>query len=108
VPRGDPRGGQWTSDGGGSEASAVTEAAFRMPDANASDNLDIEGLLQDAGYTLSPEMQRVARDLYRLFMEGRGDPATLQAYLESRGLTIDDLPDVLRSLFDPPRSLGEL
>lgn len=53
-------------------------------------------------------MQEVARNLYRLFMENRGDTTALRAYLRSRGLTVGDLPDVLRSLFDPPRPLSEL
>lgn len=109
VPKGEPAGGEWTSDGGSGAAStpvgaATSDAVYRPPAANS----DIGGLLRDAGYTLSPGMRVVARNLYRLFMDNKGDLTPLLAYLENRGLTVDDLPDVLRSLFDGPRPLSDL
>jgi hypothetical protein len=64
--------------------------------------------LIEVGYPLSQEKWAAARDLYRLFRDSGGDIAALRAYLEDRGLQLDELPDVLRSAFDPPRPLSEL
>ncbi|HKS88741.1 MAG TPA: phage portal protein [Stellaceae bacterium] len=89
------------------DKSGFNDAVFHPSGGSTSDR-DVIGLLQDAGSNLSPDMQEVARNLYRLFNENTGDTAALRDYLASRGLTVDDLPDVLRSLFDPPRPLNEL
>ncbi len=53
-------------------------------------------------------MWSVLRNLYRLDRDSGGDIAALRAYLEDRGLKIDELPDVVRSAFDPPKPLSEL
>lgn len=53
-------------------------------------------------------MQEVARNLYRLFMVKHGDATALHDYLKGRGLTVNDLPEVLRSLFEAPTPLSEL
>ena len=53
-------------------------------------------------------MWRAVRELYRLFMQNGGDMAALEAYLDDRGLQLDELPDVIRSMFDGPRPLDQL
>jgi len=87
IPAGSPDGGEWT---GGGDASGL------------------QAHLLDAGYNIGPEMWRIARDVYRLFMSSGGDIAALRDYLADRGLQIRELPDVIRSLFDPPKPLNEL
>ncbi|MGC2415824.1 MAG: hypothetical protein WA459_24395, partial [Stellaceae bacterium] len=133
VPAGNPDGGQWTGgDGGGSESTggsggpgpsdlgaggdANSEPAVHPGDAvpwevAAPPDPGMQGFnahLIEVGYPLSQEMWAVARNLYRLFRDSGGDIAALRAYLEDRGLQLDELPDVLRSAFDPPRPLSEL
>ena len=122
VPAGSPEGGEWTSEGdGGADAAAPTAtpaaparnvhvhpAGFRPPAQDRSIEGDVTAALQNAGYKLPPAMQEVARNLYRLFMENRGDTTAPHAYLKEHGLTVGDLPDVLRPLFDPARPLSEL
>jgi hypothetical protein len=133
VPAGNPDGGQWTDGGdGGASAGAlgdvapgalasplidpvastpdvpIHDAAFRLPRQGPDAEEDVAAAVQDTGYNLAPEMQAVARDLYRLFMENGGDTGALQSYLKERGLVVSELPDVLRSLFDPPRPLAAL
>ncbi len=91
-------------------------AQLRVPAASLgagqwADNGGSSGLrahLIEAGYALGPEMWRVLRDLYRLFMSSGGDAAALRDYLADHGLQLDELPDAIRTLFDPPRPLREL
>ncbi len=87
VPAGSAEGGRWADDGrsGGLKAYLI-----------------------ETGYTLAPEMWRVLRDLYRLFMSSGGDLGALRDYLADRGLQPGELPDAIRTLFDAPRPLNEL
>jgi hypothetical protein len=48
------------------------------------------------------------RELYRFFMTHSSDISALSAYLADHGLQLDELPAVIRSLFDPPKPLSEL
>jgi hypothetical protein len=91
--------GRWTDLGGG-EGAPHGEGA---PSAG-----DLQAHLIDAGYVLSSEMWRAVRALYRLFMDRGGDFAALVAYIAEHGLNLRELPDVVRSLFDPPQPLAEL
>jgi hypothetical protein len=102
VPAGQAGGGRWTSDGG-DPADPPKDDGRNDPGASAFD-----AYLQNIGYPLSQAMSQVARDLYRLFRDSGGDIGTLREYLAERGLKLDDLPDVIRSAFDPPKPLREL
>jgi hypothetical protein len=64
--------------------------------------------LVEVGYPLSQEMWSAARDLYRLFRDSGGNLEALYGYLRDRGLRLDELPDVLRSVFDPAKPLSAL
>ena len=87
VPAHSPGAGEWTDDG--------------SPAA-------VQAHLVEAGYTLAPEMWRLLRELYRLFMSSGGDIGALRDYLAERGLQLSELPNAIRTLFDPPHPLAEL
>lgn len=137
VPAGSPEGGQWTTDGdagvdlltrprkdrevdgagvaptsdGDGDAAVATGPEPQLIDAAYTVGGGESGLrvhLTEAGYTLSSEMWRTVRDLYRLFMAPGSNMAALRDYLWDRGLSLDELPDAIRSLFDAPRPLEEL
>jgi hypothetical protein len=99
IPAGQPGGGQWTSGDDGSGAA-------ERPDDAGSRGFDAH--LEHIGYPLGQEMWEIARGLYRLYRDSGGDIAILREYLADRGLKLNDLPDVIRSVFDPPKPLGQL
>jgi hypothetical protein len=45
---------------------------------------------------------------YRLYRDSGGAIANLREHLADRGLKLDELPDVIRRVFDPPKPLAEL
>jgi hypothetical protein len=53
-------------------------------------------------------MWPLIRGLFRQFMDHGRDVSYLVDYLAKRGLQLDELPSVIRSLFDPPEPLSEL
>lgn len=53
-------------------------------------------------------MWPVVRELFRQFMAHRGDLTELTNYLADHGLNLDELPAVVRSLFDAPKPLADL
>jgi hypothetical protein len=91
-----------TAGATGSEAHLI-DAAYRV-----GGERDLQTHLIEAGYVLSSEMWRTARDLYRLFTAPGSDIAALRDYLAERGLNLNELPDAIRSLFDSPKPLQEL
>ena len=109
IPAGHPGGGQWTSDGDDppdpphDAADPPQDDGYSDPEADAFD-----AHLVNVEYPLNQEMWQVARNLYRLYRDGGGGIATLREYLADRGLKIYDLPDVIRSVFDPPKRLRDL
>jgi hypothetical protein len=135
IPAGQPGGGEWTTGGdAGVDAAALDTSDHgtlsvaadahiapvedvTMPSQGSSDpggdgptvaERDLETKLIEAGYRLPLWAWAVVRALYRLFMAYGGDISVLLTYLEDRGLRLDELPAVIKSLFDPPRPLIEL
>jgi hypothetical protein len=138
LPAGQPGGGEWTAggDAGAARIDAValdTSDHGTLPvaadahiapvedtampgqgsgepegDSPTATERDLERKLIEAGYRLPLWAWAVVRALYRLFMEHGGDISVLLTYLEDRGLRLDELPAVIKSLFDPPRPLIEL
>jgi hypothetical protein len=53
-------------------------------------------------------MWQVLRALYRLYIAPGSTLASLQAYLAERGINFDELPSVIKSLFDSPKPLDEM
>jgi hypothetical protein len=68
----------------------------------------LEAHLIEAGYQLPPGMWAVVRELYRQFMAHGGDMSYLLSYLADHGLQVDELPAIIRSLFDGPKPLADL
>jgi hypothetical protein len=84
----------------------VIEAPLRTgTDAGAT---GLVAHLIEAGYRLPPGMWPVVSELYRQFMAHGGDISALMEYLADHGLQLDELPAIIRSLFDGPKPLAEL
>jgi hypothetical protein len=100
--------GRWT--GGGDTAQPEHEPhGNERPAGSAEDRADgLEIHLVEAGYALSPEIWRAVRGLYQILRNHGADIEAFKAYLEDRGLHLDELPAVVKSLFDPPRPLSQL
>jgi hypothetical protein len=137
IPAGQPGGGEWTdgSDGGPPEAATDAQASIDSADigirafgfagsandANAGAPMSVanedegnaakEGLeaqLIQAGYNLSSDLLAVMRALYQIYVTPGSTIASLQEYLAENGINFDELPSVIKSLFDDPKPLGEL
>jgi hypothetical protein len=137
IPAGEPGGGEWTdgADTGvtvpdaeprtnetGSSTPAVEArlqtdrpdtgtaavGADRWTDGADAGTVGLEAHLIEAGYQLPPGMWTVVRELYREFMAHGGDMSYLIKYLADHGLQLEELPSVIRSLFDGPKPLAEL
>ncbi|HLI11305.1 MAG TPA: hypothetical protein VKY65_06865 [Alphaproteobacteria bacterium] len=94
IPKGQAGGGRWTRDG--------------EDDADGTAHRDANALLQDIAYTLPPKEAELAKKLFALLKESPIDLAALWDALKAERLDFDNLHAVLKSAFDPPRTLAEL
>jgi len=137
IPAGQPGGGEWTdgaatgaaaldaepqTDGTDSnipaigaylqtdrpDTGAAASVAALSTDGTDASTAGLDAHLIEAGYQLPPGMWAVVRELYREFMAHGGDMSYLMSYLADHGLQLDELPSVIRSLFDGPKPLAEL
>jgi hypothetical protein len=93
------RHGRWTGEPHGDG----------LPADSAEDRADgLAAHLVEAGYGLSPEIWRAVCGLYQILRNRGADIEAFRAYLKDRGLHLDQLPAVVKSLFDPPRPLSQL
>src|SRR5215472_13247518 len=76
--------------------------------ADESGVAGLEAYLIEAGYNLTPEMWKAVRALYRLYVTPGSTLSSLWSYLAENGLNFDELPSIIRSLFDAPKPLAEL
>jgi hypothetical protein len=132
IPAGEPGGGEWTDgadDGtepqanGTSPGTPLIEARLQTDDADTeatassanprTDGTDastggLEAHLIEAGYNLSPDLLAIMRALYRIYVTPGSTLTSLQDYLAENGLNFDELPSVIKSLFDAPKPLADL
>jgi hypothetical protein len=133
IPTGQPGGGEWTggADTGataldaepqtnGTDSSTPVNVAYlqtERPDTGTANlqtdeagtgGAELEANLIEANYNLSPDLLAIMRALYRIYVTPGSTLASLQDYLAEHGLNFDELPSVIRSLFDPPRPLADL